>query len=239
MVDTASLIVGIIAIVVAIVAVIIVYLQIGPSGSAGSPGPAGTIGPPGNPGANGGATGSTGLTGPDAGSGPQGKTGPAGPKGVTGQLGSTGTVGNRGALGFIGPTGAPYGTANGPFIIINGISSNKALFDGNQMVIPLKTGTSTVKPLLLDRALGGDSGDQLLILNTQSGTDLTYCVQCIDGLNTTNSCDKGVCTGTPYIYNYNGTGPAYGIIRNGWTSNLTLIESEGTFRIMEVKWSPT
>jgi hypothetical protein len=242
MVDTASLLVAIFAIVVAIVAIVIIYLQIGPAGTAGNEGPTGPQGITGDQGPNGGQTGITGPTGPPSSLGPPGITGPAGIKGPTGLPGLTGAPGGRGNVGYVGPTGAPYGVLNGPYVPVDEPAKGVATFLDNQMVIPIRTGTGgsiNNFPLLLNLPSGGASsnGNQMMILNTQSGVNVSYCVPCSDG---SDNCANEKCPDgtTPLFYTSNGQGPALGNIPVGASVMLSLVQEADQLRIFEAKWNP-
>jgi len=217
MVDTTSVIIAVVAIIVVIVAIVLVYINLGPAGPVGPVGPSGNVGPTGYQGNPGGSTGDTGPTGPIAPPGPTGSTGAMGPRGPTGITGIQGNTGPNGFIGKIGPTGSPYSVDNGPYVVLDA-SAEASFFGSGQVVFPIKsTLTPKVSPLLIQYAPTlTPNGAQLLVVNTQSGVDVTYCVACIGGDPGATNCDgKGCSTGKPLIRDSVDSGGLHGTIAAG------------------------
>jgi hypothetical protein len=229
MVDTPSLIIGIIAIVIALIAIVFVFVRKGNQGAQGNQGSQGIIGPTGPDGDLPGVTGEKGPTGPPFSAG---ETGPAGPAGKMGNTGPTGIEGVMGPDGVQGDTGQ-----QGGFFVLNkrvSITDDSTIFNlddvNNKYITFVKTKNTSNNLVVL-----GNRDDPLntikvfgssFLLNNFTPDPIQYCTICSRG---SNACNKdGKCLSGEIPIFTDSQGNAFSkILQSGYSYLHTLVNKGG------------
>ena len=199
MVDTASLIIGIVAIIVAIVAIVLVFIRKGSDGSQGNVGLSGDQGPQGISGSTPGEPGPKGPTGPAFSIGDTGPMGPIGNSGIKGPTGIDGIKGSNGVIGSKGSIGG-YFSYNTDFVINDSTQAPYVYISdlNNRFINFVKNGNNPNNNIVLGDPkaptnFNWNYGDNILF-NVRNPDPIRVCTICNDGSNTcgsSSSCPLG------------------------------------------------